>query len=115
MNYVIVEFNGENKQLRFDFNAMAELEDHLGKGLSAIFREENIGLRTVRAFYWAGLRWKDKGLTVERVGNMLQTKINDGVSYQDLMTPVLKALQLSGFMGKEAKEKALKENEADPN
>lgn len=109
MRSVPVEFNGEQKQLRFDFNAMAELEDHLGKGLAAIFREDNIGFRTVRAFYWAGLRWKDRGLTVERAGQLLQQKIDEGESFEGLMVPIMKALQLSGFMGREAKEKALTE------
>jgi len=102
--YVEVEFEGKNKLLRFDFNAMADLEDLFGGGIGYIFREHNIGFKTVRGFYWAGLKWKERGLTIERVGQMLQTKIEEGKNIEELMDPIIKALERSGFLGKKKDE-----------
>ncbi|MED4586673.1 hypothetical protein P9578_28360 [Brevibacillus choshinensis] len=109
MRYVPVEFNGEEKQLRFDFNALAELEANLGKGVKAIFSEDNVGFHTIRALYCYGLRWKDRGLTIERAGALLQGKLDEGVVLNDLLPDLIKALALSGCMGKEAKEKVIAE------
>lgn len=107
--YVSVEFGGEEKLLRFDFNAIADMEEHFGKGLASIFREENIGFRTVRGLYWAGLRWKERGLTVERTGHLLQEKMEqEGVTIQDLLEPVMEAINKSGFLGAQTEEKKKK-------
>lgn len=97
--YIDVEFNGQNKPLRFDINAIADIEEYFGKGISKIFSEDQVGFSTVRAFYWAGLKWKDRGLTIERAGTLVQTKIKDGETIETLMVPVLKAMQLSGLLG----------------
>jgi O-phosphoseryl-tRNA(Cys) synthetase len=100
MNYVTVQFGDKEKQLRFDFNAMADLEQHFGKGIAGIFNEEQIGFNTIRCFYWAGMKWKDRGLTVERTGKMLMKKVDeDGSDIEELMKPILEALQASGLMG----------------
>lgn len=111
MRYVSVEFNGKEKQLRFDFNALAELESYLGKGVKAIFTEDNVGFHYIRALYCFGLRWKDRGLTIESTGAMLQAKLEEGALLSDLLPDLMKALALSGCMGKEAKEKAIAEAE----
>lgn len=92
--WVDVEFNGELKQLKFGFNSVCELEEHFGKGLMAIFKEEQIGFRTLRVLYWAGLKWKDKGITIERVGNMLEQKLEEeDTTIDELMNPVMDALK----------------------
>lgn len=98
--FIEVEFNGENKLLRFDFNALADLEDHFNIGIANIMSEQRIGFSTIRALYWAGLKWKDKGLTLERAGAMIQNKMNDGANFEELLEPIVKALQASGLMGK---------------
>lgn len=100
--YVEVEFRGEVKLLRFDFNALADMEEYFGKGIRSIMQEENIGFRTIRALYWAGLKWKDRGLTIERTGQLIEQKIEDGVTFQELMQPVVKALGFSGLMSSRA-------------
>lgn len=93
--YVDVEFSGEVKQLRFDFNSATELEEAFGMGIMAILQQHNIGFRALRIFYWAGLKWRDKGLTLQRTGMLLQEKIEDGETIITLFDPVMKALKLS--------------------
>lgn len=101
--HVEVDFNGKVKLLRFDFNAIADLEEYFGKGIAAIMDEERIGFSTIRALYWAGLKWKDRGLTIDRTGAMIQNKMQDGTDFKELMEPIIKGLQASGFLG-QAKE-----------
>lgn len=109
--YAEVEFGGEVKLLRFDFNAMADLEEHFDKGISAIMGEERIGFSTIRALYWAGLKWKMKGLTIAHVGDMLTDKMDDeDISFTELMDPITKAIKAAGWI-KEQHQKDKKEDE----
>jgi hypothetical protein len=103
-SYVEVELNGKNKLIKFDFNAVADVEEYFNKGIGRIFHEDQVGLNTIRIFYWAGLKWKDKGVTPQVVGNWLGEKLQEGASIEELMQPILKALKLSGVMGKDLDE-----------
>ena len=98
---VPIEINGEEKKLRFDVNAVSDIEEYFGKGIGVIFSEEQVGFRTIRAFFWAGLKWRDRGLTIERAGKFVQALIDQGESIETMMKPIMKALQMSGVMGKE--------------
>jgi hypothetical protein len=98
--YVEVELGGENKLLKYDFNAVADIEEYFGKGIGAIMTEENLGFRAIRALYWAGLKWKDRGLTMERVGHLIGKELQEGRSFQELILPIGKALQASKLIGK---------------
>ncbi|WP_193063476.1 hypothetical protein [Oceanobacillus oncorhynchi] len=104
MKPVRVELGGEEKRLRFDFNAMADFEEVMGYGLFAALQESQIGFKTIRAFYWAGLRWKEKGLTLERTGNLLSKELSEGTELQDLMEPIEKALMNSGILPDQDKQ-----------
>jgi hypothetical protein len=111
--YVKVTFNGEEKLLRFDFNAMADLEDHFDKGISTIFDSNRIGFSTIRALYWAGLKWKISGLTIEKAGAMLSDKMeSEGISFNELMTPITKAITAAGWI--KPKEETTEQGETDP-
>lgn len=97
--YVNVELGGRSRQLRFDFNAVADLEDHFGKGIRAILSEEQVGFKVLRGMYWAGLKWNNRGLTLPRVGDWLQEKLEAGTELEELFQPVVKALQYAGLLG----------------
>lgn len=98
---IFVTIKDEQKAFRLDLNAVADLEDLFDKGISEILDEKNIGFRTIRAFYWAGLKFKDKGLTVERAGNIVQSMLTEGQSFKEMMAPVTKALIASGILKKQ--------------
>lgn len=89
---------GEEKIFRLDFNAIADLEALLGMGVGNLINEDNIGFNIIRGFYWAGLKWKDKGMTVSRAGNFIQAELNGGKNFEDLMEPVTEAMIASGII-----------------
>ena len=99
--YVEVEFGGKTKLLRFDYNSVSDLEAFYGKGISAILTEEQLGFNSLRTFYTFGLRWKEPGLTPQRMGNLLGEAIEDGETFESLLKPIMKALNLSKLLGEE--------------
>ena len=100
-----VTVRGEEKIMRFDFNAIADLEEYYGKGFAAIMAEEAVGFSTVRALYWAGLKWTMKGLTIAQAGVICKELIEDGAEITELFKAPMTALKNSGLMGsKKAQE-----------
>ena len=95
--YVEFEVNGEVKQLRFTLNAVADLEEYFNAGIMEIMNEKRVGFSTLRAFFWAGLKWRDRGLTIERAGNLVNDLIKEGKTLPDLMKLVTEALDRSGL------------------
>lgn len=69
---VEIELGGKTRVLRYDLNALAELERVFGKKISEIFREENMGMWFIREMVWAGLRWSSSKLTPSAVGAMME-------------------------------------------
>lgn len=66
--------NGEQKNLRFDMNAIAELEGLLGKSIAfALENEDQLGIKFIRNALYCGLLWanKSKKFTPATVGNMM--------------------------------------------
>jgi hypothetical protein len=49
--YVEVELDGKMKLVKFDFNAVSEVEEYFGKGIMAIFKEDQVGFNTIRILY----------------------------------------------------------------
>lgn len=99
-----VTLNGNEHILKFDYNAVSDLEEIYNKGIAGILKEEQIGFRLVRTFYWAGLKWKIPGLTLERVGTMLGKEIQEnGKDVMSLMEPVMSALKASRLLGSNKK------------
>jgi len=58
-------FSVEDKEysLRYNFNSICELEEKAGVGLNGLFNQEKAGLNMIRLVIWAGLKWKDPGIT----------------------------------------------------
>lgn len=110
--YIEIELAGKTRLLRFDYNAVCDIEEKYGKGIGAILNTEQVGLRVLRVFYWAALKWKDQGLTLDRVGQMLQTEIaENGSDVKTLFEPVLKALKQSKVLGEVKDEEGESPNE----
>lgn len=100
MRAVRIDLGGKERELKYDFNALADFEDLMGMGVSAAFQGGQVGIRTIRALFWAGLRHKEKGLTLERVGKMLTKELEKGTSMEDLMGYIEKAMEASGMKPK---------------
>ena len=111
--YEVIEVNGEQKMLRYDFNAVADLEEKFDTGIMELMTEKRIGFSVIRGLLWAGLKWKDKGLTLERAGKIAQAMMAEGQTFQDIMQPVMKAIKKSGVFGNMDKKED--GDEMDPN
>ena len=98
-----IEIGGKNKRLRYDFNAVADIEEKSGKGLGSLFSEQNIGLYSIRLLLWGGLKWEDPGLTIQRTGQLIQQFIEDGNTLENLMPYIEEAINKSGLFSGESK------------
>lgn len=70
---VDVMLGGTNLILKFDFNAICQLEKHFGRPAEKIFDEERgIGLLEIRDTLYVGLLRFQSGVTPEIVGDWLE-------------------------------------------
>lgn len=96
----LINLNNQEMELRYDLNSICEFEDKSGKGLFAMLNENNLGFNLIRLLVWAGLRHKNKMLTVEIVGLWLNDSFKNGLAFDDVFQKVMKSLQDSGLIGK---------------
>ena len=67
--YVDVELD-RPRRLKYNMNALAELEDVLGKPMTQ-FSAENVGIKELRALVWAGLLHESPDLTLREAGDLI--------------------------------------------
>lgn len=98
------------RHLRFDFNALADLEAHLGINITDEEAFTSMGLRVVRGMLWAALLHETPNLGVRDTGDLLQQYLDDGGDLATLGAKLVEALTLAGF----GKAKTADEAEAHP-
>jgi len=108
-SFVEVELGGKTRLLKYDFNAICEIEERTGKGVAAIFSEQSVGFNTIRLFLWAGLKWKIPGLQPQQVGQWLQQEAEQGRQPMEFMQPILIALKRAKIL-REVTPDELKKN-----
>ena len=89
------------RRLRYDFNALADLEDKAGVGMGSLVSGSRMGFNTIRLLLWAGLKWEDKSLTVAGVGDILQGYLEGNGSLETVSKFIETAMMTSGILGKE--------------
>lgn len=115
-DFVYVNIDGKERKFRFDLNAVADVEDSLGKDIQQIFSEGGMGLRTIRALFWAGLKQSEKGLTIARTGQILNDYLASGGTMEELTEYIDKGLRASYlFKSMSNDEPKEEEGESDPN
>jgi hypothetical protein len=85
------ETKDKSHTLRYNYNSICDLEEATGKALQDIF-SENVGVNTIRLLLWAGLRWKNQGLTKQQVGFIIDELAEFGM----LEEVAQKAVELLG-------------------
>lgn len=68
--YTSIELGGRTRQLRFDLNALAELEDKLGRPVGELGAVV-ASVKTIRAMVWAALLHAEPELTEREVGSWI--------------------------------------------
>jgi hypothetical protein len=85
----------KRRSLRFDLNALADFEQEVGMGIAQLMQTKAI-FATTRALLWAGLKHEDRGLTVDRMGDLIGQFIKQG---GDLTTALQAAFQAAVEQG----------------
>ncbi len=106
-NFFIYDENGKAvgkpRHLRYDINAIADVERETKSGFMTIMSQERIGFDTIRIMLWAGLKWEDPSLTVSKVGDHLQkyitiNKANMVTAISVFSDVIVEALKISGLL-----------------
>jgi len=87
----------KERMLRYDTNSLVLVEEHLGVGLGGLVFSGKIGIKMLRAFLWAGLRWEDSKLSPKEAGVLMDLYYKNGGSHERLGEAVERALALAGF------------------
>lgn len=87
------------RALRYDLNALADFEQQVGMGFAQLMQMK-AGFATVRAIAWAGLKWQDRGLTIERCGELVGHAVKNGASIDEILTVCIEAAVEQGALGR---------------
>lgn len=66
--------DGVERRIKFDLNAMAELEDRYGSVDAAFEALDKQSIKALRFILWAGLVHEDESLTEQKVGSLIDMK-----------------------------------------
>lgn len=100
---VYITLGGKERKLRYDINAAADMEELMG-GKSLLYVLGNpmsAGFSAIRVLLWGGLKHAEKGLTLQRVGLMMQEYMEEGGSMETLAGKICDAVRKSKIMGEE--------------
>ena len=98
---VFITLGGKERRLKYDINAAAEMEELLG-GRSLLFilgNPASAGFSVMRTLLWGGLKHAEKGLTLQRVGLLMQEYMEAGGSFGELAGKIGEAIKASKIMG----------------
>ena len=98
---VFITFGGKERRLRYDINAAAEMEELMG-GKSLLYvlgSPMAAGFSAIRVLLWGGLKHADKGLTLQRVGLLMQEYMEAGGNLGELAERIGEALKNSKIIG----------------
>jgi hypothetical protein len=104
LNAVDFNYFGKPRHLKFDINAIADVEREIGIGVNSIMSQERMGLDILRVLLWAGLRHEDQSLTPYKIGNWIQKYLVDNKSniieaMNKFQGSILEAFRLSDLFG----------------
>lgn len=98
MNKVYLNIGGSDREIKFGFNAISDLEMHLGKKIHDVLFRGNWGFSELRGLLWAGIKNGSK-LTPEQTGALIEKYIEDGGKLEDIDAKVTEALVSSKVLG----------------
>ena len=109
---VFITMGGKECRLRYDINAAADMEELMG-GKSLLYVLSNpmaAGFSAIRILLWGGLKHAEKGLTLQRVGLMMQEYLENGGSIEKLAEKLGEAVRKSKILGEEGPEEDKEDN-----
>lgn len=95
MRYTHLNVKGKEYKLRYTFNSLADIEQQAGKSITRLFEAEDLGMNTIRLLLWGGLRHNDKGVTLDRVGMIIDSFLDEKRDLEELMDVINDAISKS--------------------
>lgn len=111
MRHVNFEVKGEGKRLRYDFNALADIEQIAGVGAEELFSQRRAGFNLIRLLIWGGLKADDPGITLQRAGLIIRNMIDEGKTMEDIGGLIREGLVASGLVDLDEEDEAEEEAE----
>jgi len=106
---VYIAIGGKERKLRYDINAAADMEELMG-GKSLLYVLGNpmaAGFSAIRVLLWGGLKHAEKGLTLQRVGLMMQEYLETGGTLESLAVKIGEAVRKSKILGEETESEEM--------
>lgn len=95
--HVFIELEDKKpRPLRYDHNAVADLEELCGFGLGSLLAERKMAFHGLRLLVWAGLKWRDRTMTPQKAGDLIQTFVTRGGKLTEVQEKCLQALEQAG-------------------
>jgi len=103
--------------LRYDINALANIERELDKPIGEVFGEiqetGDVRLDVIRVLLWAGAKRFNRRMTPDLAGRVIQEYIEDHGDLEEMGTVIMEAVKKSGLYSEDEDEGANpKENAA---
>lgn len=87
---VTIEMDKE-RHIKYGFNALIMLEQELGRPITSL-GDGDFSMKDLRTMFYVGLKWEDKDLTFESVGDAMDAALDEhGIEY--LSAKLSEALQ----------------------
>lgn len=116
-DYVMFDFkDGKGpRKIRFGYNQISDIEIMSGKSIQVLLEDDkNIGLSTIRVLLWGALGGSMKGITLQAVGNILETYFEEDGEIKDLSAMLQESMQKSKWLRKlNGKSEQLKKEQED--
>ena len=88
MKIVKIKMDKE-RHMKFGMNATIQLEKDLGKPISEI--GSNMSLEEISTIMFHGLKWEDKKLTLEQVGDLFDEAVEHYGTFQEVVKLLMEA------------------------
>jgi len=86
------EVKDKTYTLRYDFNAICDIEEEAQLGIPELMSQKRIGMNTARIVIWGGLARQKGTMTKQQVGELIQEYINEGNDFTKLMQDSMELL-----------------------
>lgn len=105
-----VEFEifGEGQTIYFDIIRLAELESKLGMSIVRFVQGQDAGIDFCLKALQIGLKHHYRNKNIDFFAEKMGEYLSEGGKFDDILTPIIKAIMLSGIFGKEV-ENAVEE------
>ena len=111
----VEDWAGKDRELKYDINALADLEKALGYPITRISADPLlVGIVAMRCIVWAGLKRGDRKMTVEKAGDLIQKWVDAGRKLGKLFDFFQEGMKMAGLVEDDDEEEEGDGKDSDP-